>query len=340
MRYGVVGLSALSLASVAGAFTVVRDVAYVSPGGTATQLDVFRPDAGVVRSRPTILFIHGGGWSGGDKRQNDAFCSRLADLGYSVVNANYTLASAGDPSFPQCVLDLKAVVRWIRSDGRRDFDLTKGVVVIGASAGGHLAQMVAVTSRVERFEPLPPARGAYQIQGLVSLWGLSDLVWDVQDGGQDQAFITLLGEPFTGQTVPLYRSASPINYVNECDAPARFYHGTADPIVPFQHSVMMADALKDATVHADLVLAPGAGHGFDGFGGQAALATEIAGVIPTLVTYTNDADFNEDGFTDFFDYDDFVLAFESGSPDADFNHDESLDFFDYDDFVLAFQRGC
>ena len=52
------------------------------------------------------------------------------------------------------------------------------------------------------------------------------------------------------------------------------------------------------------------------------------------------ADFNEDGFVDFFDLDDFVGAFERGSRNADFNLDRFIDFFDFDDYVRAFERGC
>jgi hypothetical protein len=52
------------------------------------------------------------------------------------------------------------------------------------------------------------------------------------------------------------------------------------------------------------------------------------------------ADFNSDGFVDFFDFDDFVLAFEGGEPGADINRDGFLDFFDFDDFVVLFGSGC
>ena len=62
------------------------------------------------------------------------------------------------------------------------------------------------------------------------------------------------------------------------------------------------------------------------------------------------ADFNNDGFIDFFDYDDFVSCFEgdvSGCPAnnppqmvLDMNGDGFVDFFDYDAFVQAFERGC
>jgi hypothetical protein len=59
---------------------------------------------------------------------------------------------------------------------------------------------------------------------------------------------------------------------------------------------------------------------------------------------TCDADFNGDGFLDFFDYDDYVNCFESGAcpagTTADFNGDGFADFFDYDDFVRSFEAGC
>jgi hypothetical protein len=56
------------------------------------------------------------------------------------------------------------------------------------------------------------------------------------------------------------------------------------------------------------------------------------------------ADFNADGFLDFFDYLDYVVCYESGTclpgTTADFNGDEFVDFFDYLDFVTAFETGC
>lgn len=51
-------------------------------------------------------------------------------------------------------------------------------------------------------------------------------------------------------------------------------------------------------------------------------------------------DFNRDGFIDFFDYDNFVLLFETGFNAADVNRDGFIDFFDYDDFVRSFETGC
>ncbi len=64
-------------------------------------------------------------------------------------------------------------------------------------------------------------------------------------------------------------------------------------------------------------------------------------VLPKIADRPCPPDFNRDEFLDFFDYDDFVLAFETGGGlEADFNRDGFVDFFDYDDFVLAFETGC
>ena len=65
---------------------------------------------------------------------------------------------------------------------------------------------------------------------------------------------------------------------------------------------------------------------------------------PADLTVNCPADFNGDGFVDFFDYDDYVNCFEAGAcppgKTADVNGDNFVDFFDYDDFVNAFQTGC
>ncbi len=66
--------------------------------------------------------------------------------------------------------------------------------------------------------------------------------------------------------------------------------------------------------------------------GNATSAAAILSICPV--------DINCDDFVDFFDYGDFVNAFESGTPAADFNRDGFLDFFDYDAFVEAFEAGC
>jgi hypothetical protein len=62
----------------------------------------------------------------------------------------------------------------------------------------------------------------------------------------------------------------------------------------------------------------------------------VSGGVETLCL----ADFNGDGFVDFFDYDAFVEGYEAGSAFNDINGDGFLDFFDYDAFVEVYEAGC
>ncbi|MHC4796444.1 MAG: alpha/beta hydrolase fold domain-containing protein [Planctomycetota bacterium] len=93
---------------------VYSDIEYESPGSNANYLDVYLPDGGVPPGTPTVMFIHGGGWRGGDKAGHQIFHNATADAGYPVVTCNYMLSTPETPSYPQAVHDVKAVVRWIR----------------------------------------------------------------------------------------------------------------------------------------------------------------------------------------------------------------------------------
>lgn len=76
------------------------------------------------------------------------------------------------------------------------------------------------------------------------------------------------------------------------------------------------------------------------YGGSDTLAAAVGPYESYIRSFVCPADFNQDRFLDFFDYDEFVAAFELGLPSCDFNRDGFLDFFDYDDFVAAYEGGC
>ncbi len=308
-------------ATVMGA-NVTIDLDYFSPGSSDPTLDVYLPDDGLEAGTPTVLFVHGGGWSAGDKANNAAFCTALANAGFGVVSCNYTLAANGEPSFPQAVQDVKAVLRWTRlPNGGGQFGLGKTVVAIGSSAGGHLAMMLAVTNGEAMFEPLPTPPGGYYVDGFVSLWGLSDAVYDVVQYGPDAALTKFLGAPLNKGTFTLYQDASPVDFVDPCDPPGAFYHGTEDMVVPFEHSTIMAAALVQNGISASIFPADGAGHGFEGFGGQVALGQDVAALIPVLLNSTVRADLDCSGQVDGADLGLLLSAWGTPNPQADIDND-------------------
>ncbi len=76
------------------------------------------------------------------------------------------------------------------------------------------------------------------------------------------------------------------------------------------------------------------------YGGSETLAAVIGPYENYIRSFVCAADFNDDGFVDFFDYSGYVASYEGGEASADFNADGFVDFFDFDDFIAAFEAGC
>lgn len=139
------------------------------PAGSTQCLDV-RVPSNLTHPSPTILFVHGGGWGAGDKNSPEGnsqsvrtFLDHMGALGYRVASCNYTL-SCDDPATPDvydgptfrdAVRDVRAAIGWIRTQGAlAPFNLSDCVVLVGASAGGHLASMAgALNHDMAHFVP-------------------------------------------------------------------------------------------------------------------------------------------------------------------------------------------
>lgn len=275
---------AFAPASTARAALVDRDLSYVSPGGTSNRLDLYRPDTGALPGTPTFVFVHGGGWNKGDKALNAVFLAAMADAGFPAVSCNYTLSRPGAPSYPQAVYDLKAVVRWVRTRGLSRYGLSPSIILMGESAGGHLAMMIGTTRGIAAFEPLAPPPGGYGVDAVISLAGTSNLVTQVTATGAARPVEQFVGASFVNPPPPVFLQASPITYVNAGDPPFAFFHGTADTVVPWEQSRDMNAALRGAGVPTQLFYSPGGGHGFAAFGGEAATAQLVVDEIPVLLS--------------------------------------------------------
>jgi acetyl esterase/lipase len=104
---------------------------------------VYRPDG---ESLPVVVFFHGGGWALGSFSSHDSLCRRLAaDTGAAVAAVDYRLAP--EHRFPAAIDDAWAATRWISECGH-DLGLdTSRLAVVGDSAGGNLAAVVARLAR-------------------------------------------------------------------------------------------------------------------------------------------------------------------------------------------------
>jgi acetyl esterase/lipase len=325
--------------SAARAYILIPDITYQSPGSTRNQLDVILPQNGPAPGKPTLVYIHGGAWHTRDKRDDMPVYIELTNHGFAVVPCNYTLAASGSPSFPQAVQDVKNVVRWVRTEGAQ-YDLSPMVVVVGPSAGGHLAMMAAITSGVQLFETLEPPMSGYRPDAFITIAGFSDLEWHVLNFGQQAMFIRFLGSVYEPQTVPLYRSASPIFHVTPCDPPGAFLHGTADLVVPHAHSLMMSDIMSSLGIYSSTILIPGGGHSYEPFGGALGVAQHIATMVQSLQPRMRTADLNGDGLLNVLDFTTMLNLFAAGDPHADIDGNGHLNIEDFTAYISLFAQGC
>ena len=101
-------------------------------------------------SFPAIVYLHGGGWSGGDKGQFEPQATHMATKGFVGATIQYRLVP--EATFPAPVEDTKAAVRWLRANASTYRIDTDGIGVAGYSAGGHLAAMLGTTPHIAEFE--------------------------------------------------------------------------------------------------------------------------------------------------------------------------------------------
>ncbi|NBV24273.1 MAG: alpha/beta hydrolase [Proteobacteria bacterium] len=244
----------------ADGFRIEKDIAYLAPD-RKEKADLYLPANSPAGTRhPAVVIIHGGGWTGGDKgaAREINIGTNLALNGYVGLSINYVLASTNksvsQATWPQNLHDCLTAVRWLRKNAERLHVNPDRIGVIGGSAGGHLAAMLAVIGEKDGLDPKGPyGEFSCRVQCAVDLYGPADLA-----GHHD---ITMLGK--TRADAPeLYRAASPVTYVDKNDPPILIMHGTADKTVDIAQSKQFAAKLKEAGARHELVIVEGAPHTF------------------------------------------------------------------------------
>lgn len=251
-------------------FTTTRDVEYASTGGISLKLDLYVPDG--PGPYPAVVFIHGGGWSGGDKSLNvNSSRVRQASRGYVVASINYRLS--GQATFPAQSYDCKAALRWLRANASRYRIDPARIGLWGSSAGGHLVALLGTSGDVADLEgSLGNASFSSRVQCVVDWYGPSDLTTiDAQapacssiPSGPTAPHALLLGCP-PSACPDTARRASPVAYVTADDPPFYIAHGTNDCTVPPAQSQELYDALVAKGVPATLRMLQGSGHGGPAF---------------------------------------------------------------------------
>jgi len=122
--------------------TDVRTLTYASRDGADLLLDLYLPATPVRRPIPVIVFLHGGGWSGGTRTTGPDFRRYFANDGFAMVSIEYRLTPS--IAFPANVEDVRTAVRWLKANAATHALDPDRICLWGTSAGGHLAAVAAL----------------------------------------------------------------------------------------------------------------------------------------------------------------------------------------------------
>jgi len=238
--------------------------------------DLYIPD-NFERPLPTIIWLHPGGWIAGDRETGPDLSRFIAERGFALVSVDYRLSR--EAIFPAALEDVTSAVHWVRSVAA-EYGLAPGRIGLwGASAGGHLASLAALSD---------PHLG---IRAVVDCYGPSDFLQmgatHLRPSSYESRF---LGAPI--DTVPdLVRKANPATYARADAPPFLILHGTDDTEVVPEQSILLYEALAAAGANATLCLIDGLAHGFvtDDFAANTTGRVRLRESRPGLPEFAADA---------------------------------------------------
>jgi acetyl esterase/lipase len=211
---------------------------------------------------PVLVYVHGGGWTGGDpQRQARDMYHALALDGWTSIAVRYPFTP--HVSVEEQIDIVKAAIRWARSD-LPNYGVTPSVVAVaGGSAGGHLAAMAALTA----------SQDSEQVAACIGLYG----VYDMANRNQTRAYWAKTRHQVMLASVDeapeRYRAVSPLDQIHDESPPMLIVHGTHDTLVPIAEGEQFVTALVVADRPVDFVRVYGAQHAFDALSSRTSRAT-------------------------------------------------------------------
>lgn len=227
------------------------DLVYTKVKNWKGRLDLYvSPEAD--KPLPLVINIHGGGWNHGEKESQSGFGSFFKN-GFAVANVEYRLVDV-EPA-PAAIQDIRcALIYLVQHSKELNIDPNK-IVIMGGSAGGHLALMAGLLANNPIFDVNCKHNEIIKVAAIIDKYGVTDLeplaAW--------KSAINWLGK--NADKNNFVKSVSPINYVFIDSPPVFIIHGNADPIVPYQQSVVLYNKLKSAGVKTKFITVEGGLHG-------------------------------------------------------------------------------
>lgn len=237
-------------------FTPQLNVVYTIVNGWEGKVDLYLPPK-TNKPTPVVINIHGGGWKNGVKESQGGFSS-FFKAGFAVANMEYRMT--GQATAPAAIEDTRCVLIYlIKNAAALNIDVKK-MVIMGGSAGGHLALMAGLLGNDHRFDTNCPGVENIKVAAIIDKYGITD-VWDWAYGPNltSKSATQWLGDKAKDEAFA--KSVSPISYITKNSPPVFIVHGDADPTVPYQQSVELHKKLLEAGVKTAFITVAGGLHG-------------------------------------------------------------------------------
>ncbi|PJJ70734.1 acetyl esterase/lipase [Diaminobutyricimonas aerilata] len=241
-----------------GGVTVKRDIPYREHDADA-RLDVYRPD-GATGPLPVVIWIHGGAWVSGGKKDDVPYFELLAADGRAVVGVDYSLGP--HRTYPTALHQLTDAIRYLGDHADElGLDLDR-VVIAGDSAGAQLTSQLAALATNPSYAAntgLPAPLHPEQLRGVILYCGIYDVPRLLQSRGLLGWGDSIALRAYTGLRRPLGSDAvqqmSTLQHVTAQFPPAFISGGNADPLTE-HHSKALAARLDELGVRVDTLFWP------------------------------------------------------------------------------------
>ena len=190
----------------------IRNIDYEGDGLYRHRLDVLVRRADPPSGAPVLVYIHGGAWVIGDKREQGLpMLHELVQRGWVCVAINYRLSPKA--TWPDHIIDCKRALAWVRAHIHEYGGDPSFVALSGGSAGGHLSALAALTPHDTEWQPGFEDADT-SVDACVPFYGVHDMTGSPEaEGAHGHGLIELLEKrvmklPYVDNT-PVYDQASP-----------------------------------------------------------------------------------------------------------------------------------
>jgi acetyl esterase/lipase len=244
-----------------------RNLDYWGDGIKRHRLDIYRSRLSPPTGAPVMVYIHGGAWVMGEKReQGKPMMYELVARGWVCVAINYRISPKA--TWPDHIVDAKRAVAWVKDHIAEYGGDPAFVAVSGGSAGGHLCALLALTAGDPAFQPGFEDADA-SVDACVPFYGVMDMTGSPEGSGRYGPGLLQLLEKSVMKTTAaehpeIFEAASPSLRVR-ADAPPFFVlQGRNDTLVPVDVARTFVANLRAVSTspvaYAELPLAQ---HAFD-----------------------------------------------------------------------------